>query len=599
MRLWRLALSFICIVLLASAVAPAGGEEVIISEVPAYNWTHGCSPTAGMMVMAYWDTYGYSALISGSNIWSSNQSTIRDAIASPEHVADYALYDGVNDGGYSSPYTDKSELGGAHTDNCLADFMQTSFSSEGLTYGATWADRIGSGVQAYASWRGYSFTAGGSYYSMPAWSDFTREILMGRPVKLGVDTDGDGKTDHSVTAIGYRDTNGYWEYACRDTWSTSSTPRWERFRAVSDTYSWGVGGWNSFRPAGTNRDTMWTSASGNWQDTGWSNGVPNPLAYACITDNAGITISANAKAGYVMNRGTMSIQRGTFTVGTLASAGSITQSGGSVNVSGTVAVGVNGIYTISGGALEVAAELDVSGEFNLASSAAQVVVKDKLAFETGSTFTAVLGATIHMTGSAFKNESTNSDNLGGLGNLTMIFEGGSEDVDPFEAAGLDMGAVMEGLDSNFALGTLQLGGTAAGRIQLVDDFDNQADGSGVGEAVYVNNLIMNAGATIDTNGLNLYYLNGGGPKQFFYGDVDLNGDVDWLDYTTLRGNYGMTVGATWADGDLDGDGDVDWLDHTTLRGNYTESCGGVVPEPVTLVLMAAAAPILLRRKQKS
>ena len=55
---------------------------------------------------------------------------------------------------------------------------------------------------------------------------------------LCVDCTGDGLTDHAVTGIGYRETSGYPEYACWDTWSRSV--RWERFRAVSDTYAWGV-----------------------------------------------------------------------------------------------------------------------------------------------------------------------------------------------------------------------------------------------------------------------------------------------------------------------------------------------------------------------
>ncbi|MCK4626040.1 MAG: polymer-forming cytoskeletal protein, partial [Phycisphaerae bacterium] len=384
LRLCRFTLPFVCVVLFASGVAPAHGEEVFLSEVPAYNWTHGCSPTAGMMIMGYWDAHGYSALIPGSNSWSTNQIAIRNALAGPEHVSDYALYDGVNDMYYSSPYTDKSELGGAHADNCLADFMRTSRSSEGLTYGSSWTHKIGIGMEDYTSWRGYSFTAGGDYSSMPTWAEFTHEILMGRPVKLSVDSNGDGETDHSVTAIGFRDTYGYQEYACRDTWSTSSTPRWERFRGVSSSYDWGINGMDTFRPGETRRDTMWTSASGNWQDSGWSAGVPNPSVYACITDNAGITISAKANAGYVMNRGTIDIQGGTFTVGTLGSAGLTNQSAGSVHASGSVAVGANGAYALSGGTLEVDSELDVSGELTLSNGGSVEVGETLKIWSTGT-----------------------------------------------------------------------------------------------------------------------------------------------------------------------------------------------------------------------
>ncbi len=592
MRSWRLALTLVCVVLLALAVVPSRGEEKILNEVPSYYWTHGCSPTAGAMIMGYWDTYGYSGMIPGSNRWSTNQSAIRDAIASPEHVADYALYDGIDDMYYSSPYTDKSELGGAHADNSLADFMLTSRSSEDLTHGATWTNEIGIGMENYTSWRGYSFTAGGDYSSIPKWTEFTHEILMGRPVKLSVDSDGDGNVDHSVTAIGFRNTYGIREYACRDTWSTSSTPRWERFRRVSVASAWGIDGMDTFRPGGTPRDTMWTSAGGNWQDSGWSTGLPDSSAYACITDEAGITISADASAGYVMNRGTMDIQGGTFTVGTLASAGLTNQSDGSVHASGSVAVGANGAYILSGGALEVDSELDVSGEFNFASSSAHVIVKDKLVLETGSTFTAVPSATIHMTGSSFENESTNSSNLAGLGNLKMVFEGGSEVINLFEAAGENVGAVIGGfVEANFLLDTLQLGEAAAGRIQLVDDFDNQSDGSSVGEAVYVNNLIMNAGATIDLSGLNLYYFNDGGPKRFFCGDADVG------DLGILAGSYGQTEGMVWAGGDFTGDGAVNVADLGVLAANYGVT-GSAIPEPASATMLLLGTIAVLRRRKK-
>ncbi|MDY7011608.1 MAG: PEP-CTERM sorting domain-containing protein [Planctomycetota bacterium] len=606
----RLTLAVVCVALLTLVVVPVGGEEVVLSEAPAYRWTHGCSPTTGIIIMGYWDAFGYSDLIPGSNSWSSNQAVIKNAIASPEHVADYALYDDVNDAGDPFPYTDKSELGGAHTNNCMADFMRTSFSSEGLTYASTWTSKIALGIQSYTSWRGYSFTAGGNYSSTPTIDDFKHEILMGRPVKFSVDSDGDGETDHSVAAIGFRYTNGYWEYACRDTWSTSSTPRWERFRPASSSYSWGINGWNSFRPAGTFRDTMWTSAGGDWDDAGWSTGTPNQLSYASITDNASITISSNAKAKYVMNRGNMDIQSGTLTVGTLASAGAVNQSGGAVNAADTVAIGKNGIYTLSGGVLEVNSELDVSGQFNLASASADVVVENRLSFETGSTFTSVPDATIHMTGASFGNESTSSSDLTGLRNLTLIFEGGSEDFDPFESAGEDMGAVVAGFDNNFALGTLQLGGVDIGQIQLVDNFDNQSGWVG-SEALYVANLILGAGSTLDLNGLNLYYYTGeisgtvleeGGalaPIEWIKGDANWDIKVEGSDLNLLLTGWG--TGTQWDEGDFNGDGVVDGSDLNFLLTNWTypPASASAVPEPASaMLLLSGGVLVLFRRGRK-
>lgn len=147
-----------------------------------------------------------------------------------------------------------------------------------------------------------------------------------------------------------------------------------------------------------------------------------------------------------------------------------------------------------------------SGTLNITDSAADITVSNLLSFGTDSTFTAVPGATIHMTGSAFENVNTDPSDLTGLGNLELIFEGGSVDIDPFEVAGQDIGAVMAGLDNNFALGTLTLGGVDIGQVQLVDSFDNQPGWEG-SEALYVYNLNMGTGSYLDLSGLNLYYLN--------------------------------------------------------------------------------------------
>jgi hypothetical protein len=71
------------------------------------------------------------------------------------------------------------------------------------------------------------------------WEDLKQEIDADRPLVLLVDTNGDGGTDHFVTAIGWRDVYGFPEYACFDTWSVGGY-RWERFRQMSDAYDWGV-----------------------------------------------------------------------------------------------------------------------------------------------------------------------------------------------------------------------------------------------------------------------------------------------------------------------------------------------------------------------
>ena len=113
---------------------------------------------------------------------------------------------------------------------------------------------------------------------------------------------------------------------------------------------------------------------------------------------------------------------------------------------------------------------------------------------------------IHCTGSAFENNSRTPAAVADLDRVTLIFEGGPAVVDPFEVAGADLGPVAAGLDENFALGTLQLGGADdVGQLLLVDMVDNQLDGEG-NEALYVENLVLGPGSSLDLGGLNLYYL---------------------------------------------------------------------------------------------
>lgn len=109
-----------------------------------------------------------------------------------------------------------------------------------------------------------------------------------------------------------------------------------------------------------------------------------------------------------------------------------------------------------------------------------------------------------------------------------------------EAAGTDLGATTIGFDTNFAFGSLSVG--ASTTLQVVDDFDNQLDGTnGCGEALYVNTLIVGPGGILDTQGCPVYYLNlvNNGGSVVALGSVVVNvptadfdddGDVDGDDY---------------------------------------------------------------------
>lgn len=228
-----------CLFLAASAFCPIGvalgGVETVISDVPSYIWYYGCAPTAGGMVLGYYDAHGYSNIITGgdgSNSWATNQQAVKDMIASPGHIADYW--------GVDAPLPH-------HLDNCVADFMHTS--RDTLADGATSENYILVGLMGYAQSVGYTNAGGGWDYSQSGYSDglwvqFLSEIDHGRPMVLYVDStddgtpdhNGDGVADHFVSALGYRydgdpsnPTNP--QYAAYNTWDNAV--HWYPFVPVS------------------------------------------------------------------------------------------------------------------------------------------------------------------------------------------------------------------------------------------------------------------------------------------------------------------------------------------------------------------------------
>jgi len=185
--------SWIALVAVIGGLAPSAlAQAVRIDGVPQYPNQRGCAPTAGGMVVGYWDAHGFGDFIVGSNDWATNGAAIAAMIASPEHVADY---------------WDTDEPGPYHPDNCLADFMGTSV--DPLPNGETAFSRIDDGLEDFAAYVGYTpSTADNTQYvdwsDDAYWNAYIAEIDAGRPVVFFVDLDGDGTdAEHCVTGYGY------------------------------------------------------------------------------------------------------------------------------------------------------------------------------------------------------------------------------------------------------------------------------------------------------------------------------------------------------------------------------------------------------------
>jgi hypothetical protein len=85
-----------------------------------------------------------------------------------------------------------------------------------------------------------------------------------------------------------------------------------------------------------------------------------------------------------------------------------------------------------------------------------------------------------------------------------------------------------------------------------------------------------------------------------YGDANLSGSVDSLDFNAFASGYGSTSHTIWANGDFNYDQKVNSLDFNLLAGNYAAapSLGAIVPEPSTI---GCLLPLLasIRRRMSS
>jgi hypothetical protein len=159
---------------------------------------------------------------------------------------------------------------------------------------------------------------------------------------------------------------------------------------------------------------------------------------------------------------------------------------------------------------------------------------------------------------------------------------GASSASTIERMSVDIGANAAGFDrtiaGHFPIGTLRITGSSA---TLVDVHDNDGQGQGACEALYVRHLIIEPGATLNTNGCPVYYetltLSGSvdNPANLMRinncpGDSNGDGLVNFSDLNAVLASFGQS--GTGLPGDVNGDKQVDFADLNLVLSNFGFPC---------------------------
>ena len=160
----------------------------LYAVMPFYDWSYGCSPTAGAMLLAYWDYLSYYEDDNYSGFVSYH----------------FQRYDTIDDDEYDCHW----DYNVPNLQKALALAMGTDTIS-----GSTWPHMMDDGyVHVCNSILDYSFGID-SYYTLH-WTRTTGEIDAGRPIHIDV-------SGHTVCGVGYDDDENL--VICRYTWDNVYT----------------------------------------------------------------------------------------------------------------------------------------------------------------------------------------------------------------------------------------------------------------------------------------------------------------------------------------------------------------------------------------
>lgn len=232
----------LCILLAVIGLPTTGfSDPVVIANVPAYAWYHGCAPTATASIFGYWDLHGYNGLLAASG-WSAVRLTdnVKQDISSDAHNVKY------------DPYPDAA--GPDPSDTSLADFWHTS--EGGAVFGDSSLNTttFSAVFTTFAQLKGYSnlfkvnypksyagYWTFGSQTVQYNWDWLKGQIDGGYPMLFLVTQTVNGVSNHFVPVVGYdqRGPNqsdwyyGFYSVALDET----ETVVWQQFKGTGE---WGI-----------------------------------------------------------------------------------------------------------------------------------------------------------------------------------------------------------------------------------------------------------------------------------------------------------------------------------------------------------------------
>jgi autotransporter-associated beta strand protein len=295
--------------------------------------------------------------------------------------------------------------------------------------------------------------------------------------------------------------------------------------------------------------------------------VPNNMAGTTVATTGSVALPATS--GQVTLSGSLSNINVSVAGGELRTVQPLISTNGAISVTGGKAVINTGAAGVDGIAARVTAASAVTGGVIEIAGSGKTVVTGALTVGSGGFVDLKANDLIVLGG-----------NVAGIRSLVAEWLTGDG-----------------GLPGDTGLGSSEAFYTVDGAFATLAVYDNSGTG---GSATFTN---FNGIAVAPTDVL---------VKYTYRGDTDLNGIVDATDIANvLKGLQGLGTG--WAFGDVNYDGVVDFFDlglaQTSLLGQGAplgraagfgggiELGGGVIPEPASLGLILAAAPLMSRRRR--